>query len=208
MKLSGVDLKIWDATLDRLKDIDVGSWMSPEFKGERVPTLGQVLDACNGKIRVNIELKYYGHDQQLEQRVAEIVDSREMASQVMTMSLNMDGVRKMKSIRPQWKVGQLMSVYAGDLKKLEADFLAVNAAFVTRRFVRAAHANGKQVYVWTVKDAPTISRMIGRGVDGLLTDRPELARSVLEQRAGMSAPQRLLVELSGIFGVAPEIGEQ
>jgi glycerophosphoryl diester phosphodiesterase len=114
----------------------------------------------------------------------------------------------MKSIRPQWRVGQLMSVYAGDLKKVEADFLAVNAAFVSRRFVRDAHANGKQVYVWTVNDAPTMSRMIGRGVDGLLTDRPELARSVLEQRARMSAPQRLLLELAGIFGVAPEIGEQ
>jgi glycerophosphoryl diester phosphodiesterase len=208
MKLSDRELKIWDATIDGLKDIDVGSWLSPQFKDQRVPTLGEVLDECKGKIRVNIELKYYGHDQQLEQRVAEIVDSRDMASQVMAMSLQMDGVRKMKSIRPQWKVGQLMSVYAGDLKRVEADFLAVNAAFVSRRFVRAAHANGKQVYVWTVNDAPTMSRMIGRGVDGLLTDRPELARSVLEQRARMSAPQRLLLELAGVFGVAPEIGEQ
>jgi glycerophosphoryl diester phosphodiesterase len=87
MKLSRVNLKIWDATVDRLKDIDVGSWLSPQFKDQRVPTLAQVLDECKGKIRVNIELKYYGHDQQLEQRVAEIVDSRDMASQVMAMSL-------------------------------------------------------------------------------------------------------------------------
>jgi glycerophosphoryl diester phosphodiesterase len=101
-----------------------------------------------------------------------------------------------------------MSVYAGDLKKLDADFLAVNAAFVGRRFVRDAHANGKQVYVWTVNDPATMSRMIGCGVDGLLTDKPELARSVLEQRAQMSAPQRLLLDLSGIFGVAPQIDEQ
>jgi glycerophosphoryl diester phosphodiesterase len=124
------------------------------------------------------------------------------------MSLNANGVVKMKSIRPDWKVGQLMSVYAGDLKKLEADFLAVNAAFVDRRFIRAAHANGKQVYVWTVNDAPTMSIMIGRGVDGILTDKPAVARSVLHQRAQMSAPERLLLELAGILGAAPQLEQQ
>jgi glycerophosphoryl diester phosphodiesterase len=208
MKLSNVNLKIWDATMDRLRDIDIGGWMSPAFKDQRVPTLAEVLDTCRGKIRVDIELKYYGHDQQLEQRVADIVDSHDMASQIMAMSLKADAVRKMKSIRPQWKVGQLMSVYAGDLKKLDADFLAVNASFVNRRFIRAAHANGKQVYVWTVNDAATMSRMIGCGVDGLLTDKPELARSVIEQRAGMTTPQRLLLELAAILGVTPQIDEQ
>ena len=44
MKLAGVNLKIWDATMADLQEIDVGSWFSPEFKDERVPTLGQVLD--------------------------------------------------------------------------------------------------------------------------------------------------------------------
>jgi glycerophosphoryl diester phosphodiesterase len=157
---------------------------------------------------VNIELKYYGHDKQLEQRVADIVEAHDMASQIVAMSLSADGVRKMKALRPGWKVGLLMSVYAGDLKKVEADFLAVNAAFVSRRFVREAHRNGKQVYVWTVNDAPTMSTLIGRGVDGLITDKPALARSVLEQRAKMSAPERLLLELAGIFGVTPEFAEQ
>jgi glycerophosphoryl diester phosphodiesterase len=208
MKLSGVNLKIWDATMDRLAQIDIGSWFAPEFSGERVPTLAQVLDECRGRVGVNIELKYYGHDTQLEQRVAEIVESSGMTSQVMLMSLDADGARKMKSIRPGWKVGLLMSVYAGDLRKVDADFLAVNAGFVNRRFVRSAHANGKEVYVWTVNDAPNMSRMIGRGVDGLLTDKPALARSVRQQRAQMSAPERLLLELGGILGVRAEFAEQ
>jgi glycerophosphoryl diester phosphodiesterase len=208
MKLARVDLKIWDATIERLKDIDIGTWKAPQFSDQRVPTLADVLDACKGKIRVNIELKYYGRDRQLERRVAEIVESRDMVSQVMVMSLNPDGVRKMKALRPTWKVGQLMSVYAGDLSQVHADFLAVNAALASRSFVRAAHRHGKQVYVWTVNDAPTMSAMIGRGVDGILTDRPALARSVLSQRAVMSAPERLLLELAGVLGVTPEFAEQ
>jgi glycerophosphoryl diester phosphodiesterase len=208
MKLAGRNLKIWDATLDDLQTIDIGSWFAPEFADQRVPTLGEVLDLCKGKVGVNIELKYYGHDKQLEQRVADIVRAHDMDSEVMAMSLKMEGARKMKSIRPNWKVGLLMSVSAGDLKKIEADFLAVNAGFVDRGLVRAAHNAGKEVYVWTVNDAPSMSNMIGRGVDGLLTDKPSLARVVLQERAEMSAPQRLLLELASLLGVPQETGQQ
>jgi glycerophosphoryl diester phosphodiesterase len=88
------------------------------------------------------------------------------------------------------------------------DFLAVNASFVNRRLTREAHHNGQEVYVWTVNDAPTMSAMISRGVDGLRTDKPALARSVLEQRAQMSPPERLLLELAQMMGSPPEIAEQ
>ena len=52
MKLAGNKLKIWDATMDDLKNIDVGSRFAPQFKEERVPTLGEVLDESKGKIRI------------------------------------------------------------------------------------------------------------------------------------------------------------
>jgi glycerophosphoryl diester phosphodiesterase len=208
MRVADNNLKIWDATMDDLQDIDIGSWFAPEFKDQRVPTLNEVLAECKGKIGVNIELKYYGHDQRLEQRVAEIIEDHEMSSDIMLMSLKMDGVLKMKSIRPGWKVGLLMSVSAGDLKKLEANFLAVNAGFAGRNLIRSAHNNDKQVFVWTVNDAPNMSIMMNRGVDGLLTDKPALARAVLEQRAEMNTPERLLLELAGLLGTVPEVVEQ
>jgi glycerophosphoryl diester phosphodiesterase len=190
-----------------LRDIDIGSWFAPEFKDERVPTLAAVLDECKGKAGVTIELKYYGRDQKLEQRVADIVEAHDMTPDVVIMSLKLDAVQKMKSLRPDWKVGLLMSVSAGDLRNVDVDFLAVNASFANRNFISSAHDNGRDVYTWTVNDAATMSTMIGRGVDGLITDKPALARSVLEQRATMSAPERLLLELAEMLGVAPEIGE-
>ncbi|QDU73096.1 Glycerophosphoryl diester phosphodiesterase [Bremerella volcania] len=208
MKLSKDPLKIWDATSDKLKGIDVGSWKSPDFADQRVPTLAEVLALCKDKVGVNIELKYYGHDQMLEQRVADVVDQQGMNDQVMAMSLKREGVQKMKAIRPQWKVGLLMSVAAGNLSKLDADFLAVNARFADVLLIDQAHDNGKQVFVWTVNDAATMSTMMSRGVDGILTDKPELAQSVLEQRAAMSTPQRLLLEFSGLLGIEPKIADQ
>ena len=207
MKLAGVDRKIWDVTLADLQGIDIGSRFAPEFQGERVPTLAAVLDECRGKVGVVIELKYYGHTQQLENRVAELVESHGMVRDVVIMSLKIDAVRKMKSLRPQWTIGLLMSVAAGDLQDSGADFLAVNAKFANRRFVSSSHRKGRDVFVWTINDAPTMSTMIGRGVDGLITDKPALAKSVLAQRAQMSPLERLLLELAGIFGVSAEIDE-
>ncbi len=208
MKLAGNPLKIRDATMEDLRDIDIGSWFDPSFSNERVPTLRHVLQECKGKIRVNIELKYYGYEKQLEQRVVDIVEACGMADQVVIMSLKIDAVKKMKSLRPDWQVGFLMSLAAGNLKQIEADFLAINASFVDRSLVRASHSIGKPVLVWTVNDPVGMSSMISKGVDALITDEPALAREILLQRASMSVPERLLVELAQILGVAPQFRSQ
>jgi len=199
MKLSKNPLKIWDASLDDLASIDIGTWFDSEFSSERVPTLAEVLRLCRDRIRVNIELKYYGHDQQLEQRVVDVVEAEGMADQIMVMSLKPEGIAKLKTLRPSWKCGLLLSVYVGKLQNIQADFLAVNANFATRNFINRAHKSGKQVYVWTVNDAAMMSRVLNRRVDGILTDRPELARQVLQQRSELTSAERLLTEISAIF---------
>jgi glycerophosphoryl diester phosphodiesterase len=207
MKLAGVATRVWDATLADVRRIDIGSRFSPAFRGEHPPTLGEVLDACKGRARVLIELKSYGHDQRLQETVGRLVEERGMAGQVAVMSLELDMVRRMKALRPGWKVGWLLSVAAGDLGNTGADFLAVNAAFATRRFVRSVHRLGMKVYVWTVDDPSTMSAMMGRGVDGVITNRPAVGKSVVAQRASMSPALRLLLELADVLGVKPKIGE-
>lgn len=52
----------------------------------------------------------------------------------------------------------------------------------TEALVQAAHRHGVHVHVWTVSDEPTITRLLDMGVDGIMTDRPSLLRSILAQR--------------------------
>ncbi len=146
-----------------------------------------------------IELKYYGHDDRLEERVAELVEETGMADDVMIMSLKRTGIAKMRSLRPDWPMGILAARAIGDLSALDADFLAVNTGQVSGQLLRCAQAAGKPVYVWTVDDPRAMSRMISMGVDGLITNKPALARQVMEERAALSLPERMLLWLSDWF---------
>ena len=208
MKLAGVNTKIWNATLADVEAIDVGRRFDPAFTGEGVPTLRDVLETCRGRVGVNVELKDYGHGQQLEERVIAIVEDCNMQADTIFMSLKPTVVQRMKSLRPEWTVGLLMSLSVGDASSLEADFLAVNSRFVTRGFVHRAHQAGKRVFAWTTNDAVSMSSMISRGVDGVITDYPNLAESVLQQRRQLSPVERVLLELAEVLGVKVAIGEQ
>jgi glycerophosphoryl diester phosphodiesterase len=203
MKLAGVALKVWDGSFDEIRSIDVGSWFTAGFRDERVPTLQEVLETARGYADVVIELKYYGHDQRLEQRVVAIVEAAGMQDHVEVMSLDYGGVSKLHALRPDWPTGLLMARGFGDLAALDVDFVAVNAGMASRRFVRAAHAAGKKVYVWTINDATHMSSVISLGVDGLITDEPRLARRVLTERAALSPAGRLLVRAADRFDWLP-----
>ena len=200
MKLAGVDLKVWDSTLAQLQAIDIGSWFDPAFSSERVPTLKEVLETARGKARVVIELKYYGHDRQLEQRVVDIVEQLGMADEVAIMSLKYAGVQKIRALRPDWTIGLLTTTAVGNLAGLDVDFLAVARRMATPGFIRRSHEQGKQVFVWTINDAVSLSRMMSLGVDGVITDEPALAREVIEERADLHPAERLLIHTAVLFG--------
>jgi glycerophosphoryl diester phosphodiesterase len=200
MKLAGIDLNVRDGTLDQVRAIDVGRWFSPEFADERVPTLAEVLEEVDGRSRVIIELKYYGYDQQLEQRVIDIVEQFDLVDDVMIMSLSYEGIQKIRALRPEWTIGLLVAQAAGNLARLDTDFLAVHERIATAQLIRAAGVAGKQVFVWTINDAVNMSRILSLGVDGIITDEPGLAREVLAARSKLSSAERLLLHTALLLG--------
>jgi glycerophosphoryl diester phosphodiesterase len=205
MKVGGTPLKIWDATAEQLRAVDIGSYSGPQFRDERVPTLAEALAACKGVSRVDIELKDYGHDQHLEEKIVELVEAAGMENDIVTMSLSRGMVDTMKRLRPAWTSGLLSAKAVGDLSRVPADFLAVEKAMATRRFLRSAHRAGKPVYVWTVDDPSRMIRMIGLGVDGLITNRPGLAREVLDRYARMTQAERLFFFVMTTLGAEQDI---
>ena len=204
MKLGGGPAKIWEMTAAELRSVDIGSYKGPQYAGERVPTLAEALEVCKGKSRVIVELKSYGHDEKLQERVAAIVEAADMADQTVYMSLDHTMIGRMKRLRPSWRCGVLVAKAVGDLTTLPADFLAVETRVATGRFVRRAHRAGRDVYAWTANDPAWMLAAMTHGVDGLITDKPDIARQVVARRAALSDGQRLLLALLIRVGASTE----
>ena len=204
MKVSGNPASIWETDAATLRAIDIGTYKDPRYAAERVPTLAEALAICKGRCKVLVELKSYGHNQRLEERVVQIVEAAGMVNECEFMSLDHDMVRKMKELRPSWRVGILVAKAMGDLTEWNADFLAVEARMASRRFIRRAHRAGQDVYIWTANDPAWMLMGLTRGVDGLITDHPDVARRVIAARARLSEPQRLLVALLIRFGATAQ----
>ena len=201
MKVGGSSMKIWEHTAAELRSVDIG-------KNERVPLLSEVFHMCKGTgTKVLVELKTYGHNQQLEPRVIDLVESAGMVNECMFMSLDKTMVETMKRLRPSWRTGILFTKTAGDPTAFNVDFLGIEVRALNARLVRAAHKSGKDVYVWTVDDPAWMFEAASRGCDGLITNKPALAKQVLAQRAQMGGAERLLIAVLVRAGVRPQVLE-
>ena len=205
MKLARSPLKIWQTPAAEIQAVDIGSSTSPAFSDQRVPTLAAALEACRGVSEVDIELKDYGHNQQLEERVVALVEAAGMQDRIVTMSLNPKMVARMKELRPKWTSGVLIAKSIGNPRALPGDFLAVQKALATRRFIRQVHSTGRPVFAWTVDDPQTMLHFVGLGIDGLITNEPAIAREALANYHAMTQPQRLLLYVMTYLGSKEEV---
>lgn len=196
MRVAGLPRKIWEVDYAEIRDLDAGSWFSPEFAAERIPTLDQAIETARGRIALNIEIKLNGHDQRLAEAVAETVAAAGFAEQCIITSLDRDALARVRQSAPQLVIGQIVTVAVGDPRRLDLDLLSMESAQATPAAVRANRAAGLETHVWTVNDRAGMERMIARGIDNIITDEPELLRSLIDERAGRSDVELLLLALS------------
>ena len=81
----------------------------------------------------------------------------------------------------------ILNTRAGRPSRLVSDSLQVPVKYgritvVDRKTVAAAHAAFKQLIVWTINDRDEMRTLLNMGVDGIITDRIDLLRSVMEER--------------------------
>jgi glycerophosphoryl diester phosphodiesterase len=192
-RVTGVTRNIWDVTYAELRELDAGSWFSDEFSDQRVPTLQEAIDTARGRVKLNIELKYNGHDEALAARTAELIRDNGFEDQVILTSLEYAGLAEVGRLGPEIPLGFIVARSVGDPWRLDVQFLSVQTALITAGTAPLAHRNGKQVHVWSVNDPNEMSRLIDLGVDNIITDDPLLARQVLKSRAELGDVERLIL---------------
>jgi glycerophosphoryl diester phosphodiesterase len=202
-RVAGDSRRLSDLSYDEVRQLDVGSWFDPAFSGERVPTLAEVISLCRGKIRLNIELKFFGPDQRLAQAVADLIRDEACESDCLITSLNYDALLEVKRPNTALRTGLIVAHALGDVSRLEVDALSVRADFLSDELLHAGHRSGKQVHVWTVNDPAQMTRQIKRGVDNIITSDPDLAIRVRNEWASLTGPERLLLASRLLLGLNP-----
>ena len=183
MRTTGYDGELVNMSYKDIKSLDAGSWFSEEYEGEKVPALEEVLELCQGKIKLNIELKPAGNEDKLARNTVRLIEKYHMENDCIITSFSNSALMEVKAYNSNIKVGYILSVAYGDFYDMkDIDFFSVNAAFLSKRTIDAIHNSGKQVYAWTVNNKDSIKSLTNKGVDGIITDKPVLARETIYSR--------------------------
>lgn len=169
-----------DFTLAELMTLDAGSRYSPEFAGERIPTLAETLTLAEGKGKVFLDIKAAS-----PAAVAEAVAASNLAesdililtwsdSQESQFAAALPGASVLRSPEFQpliWDDGYILAD-----KNRGGDGYGFWHSSITRPFVEDAHRLGMLVYAFTVNSVSEAQRLVDIGVDGIITDVPTTIR--------------------------------
>jgi len=180
-----------DETLSRLFGIDEPVHNVPfvrlqKITNENIPRLRDVLDVVRDMKIVNIELKIDGKfSGVLEEKVIKIVKSKGLLEKVLFSSFNPISLGILKKLENNAKIGFLFDrdAFYKELGALLSSFLkgeSVNPHFSILNDFMMMHYRewGLSVYVWTVDKKSDIKEMMRLGVDGIITNKPEIALKI------------------------------
>ncbi len=183
-RTTGVAKKVCDLTLEEIKQLDAGKWFSEKYKGTQIPTLREVLEACKGKVKLNIEIKSENASADFEQKVVNLIKEYDFSRQCVITSARKKSLRKVKKLTKDIRTGYILSTaYGRYYLDREIDFVSMRSTMINERVVRMSHKYGKEVYVWTVNNKEDAVRLSQLGVDNLITDRPVYIRNVVYEQS-------------------------
>ena len=176
LRTAGKEGELQDYTYAELSSLDFGGWFSDSCQKVPIPTLAQALEACQGHIRMNIELK---SGEGLAEKVLELLETYDMEEQVIISSVSLPDLERIKEKKPGIPTGYIASSPCPKLLREESvDFFSVSASWVTADFVEQAHRLGKEVHIWTVDTPEALLDAKALDADNVITDCPDLAGSL------------------------------
>lgn len=119
-----------------------------------------------------------------EQPLADLLLAEKFQAHAVVISFQTSLVKNLKNLLPEVRTGILCSGRLthplGALREAQANFLLPRHPLVSHGLVQEIHAAGYEVVTWTVNRKHEMARLIRAGVDGIITDRPDLLQEVLQ----------------------------
>lgn len=186
--------RVNDLPLDRLRVLDAGYRWSADggrtypYRGAgiRIPTLDEVF-VRHATMRMNIEMK--DPDLALAQRLCELVRSRGMNAKVLIASFHSEVMTTFRAQCPEvatsmtasearlfvgLHLASLSTAYSPGAHALQIPYRFGEHILATPALIQAARRRNLATHVWTINDEARMRELIATGIDGIITDRPNL----------------------------------
>jgi glycerophosphoryl diester phosphodiesterase len=187
----GIPVVLHDSTVDRttngtgavadltridLLRLDAGSWKHPRFAGTRIPLLTEALQAISDDAVAVLEIKT-PIDPNLLRRILDDFSVRDSA---VILSFELDILRAIRNSMPSIAMGLLSDGWQPDLPdicaSLGAGILALDTGVLNLERIKSARERQLRVWTYTPNDAGSVAACAAIGVEGIITDHPELIR--------------------------------
>ncbi len=182
--------RVAELTLRELKSLEAGLWMGPQFSGERIPALEEVLDLARGRIAVNIEIKNPSPGQytvgEIAERALQEVEKAKMLESTLFSSFTPLALERIRALEPGARVALLYDKDWNSPREVTEGkswpVLNLRKDFLTREKIAQIQEQGMQVNVYTVDDEREMEQFIQWEADGIITNHPGRLIKILEKR--------------------------
>ena len=177
-----------ERTLQDIRKLDAGSWFDRRYRGERVPTLAELLDLARNRALVLIELK----SDFVSEKTLSVIEELSASDHVIIQSFNPDTIERVnllsRSLPTSLLVGKLPTTpsrvrarrLAAQVLRVGANALSVWHATLTPAFFEEMRKRAISVWTWTVDEEIIMRDMVLMGVQGIITDYPDRLNQVFE----------------------------
>ncbi len=182
--------EVADKTFSELRQLDAGAWFSSKFKGEKIPSLQEVLNWLPQKdLTLIIEVKSTKKTRGIESKIASLIKESGKADQVWLKSFDKSVLHKFQKLVPEIpKVfvfvahNQTLGITLGtsldwsdlfkELKSINVTYLQPHSFFLTKSLSKRLKSQGFKLIAWGVNSKRRLNQMVERNVDLIETDYP------------------------------------
>lgn len=181
--------KVNELSYEELKKLDAGSFFSNEFSEEKIPTLEEVLQLVKGQKDLLIEFKYGNETYPgIEEAVLELLDKHQAVNWCIVHSFRTSVLESLHHLKPQLRLQKLFILqlrftpfyYDTGFNSFDPNDYpyiqeySLNEYFGNKEIIYRLQAMGKKVNVWTPNKTHRIDAYKALGIDGIITDYPDL----------------------------------
>lgn len=181
--------KVNEMPLSALRELDAGFHSNGAYRGEKIPTLVEVLETLGSQAYVNIELtNYLSPFDALPELAAALVQRMDRQVQVIFSSFFPANLRRVRRVLPAARVAML--AYQGAFGLVGRGWIGRRASpkivhpyhnDIHPDYIKNEHAHGRRIHPWVVNSPREAKAFLLMGIDGLISDDPAAMLPVMEE---------------------------